>query len=139
MIPASTNSPAGQCFAFPDTCKTPTPGGPVPIPYPNIAMLQQAVSPTLAMTVKIVGFNAATVNTQIAMSSGDEAGTAGGGVISNMIKGPCKFKLGSQTVKMQGFSAVYLGSLIGQNNASNANMPAGSQITPSQPTVTVGP
>lgn len=24
-------------MAFPDVCKTPTPGGPVPIPYPNIA------------------------------------------------------------------------------------------------------
>ena len=41
MFPASTNG-GGQCFAFPDTCKTPTPGGPVPIPYPNIAMVNQA-------------------------------------------------------------------------------------------------
>jgi hypothetical protein len=24
-------------MAFPDVCKTPIPGGPVPIPYPNIA------------------------------------------------------------------------------------------------------
>lgn len=23
-------------FSFPDVCKTPTPGGPVPIPYPNV-------------------------------------------------------------------------------------------------------
>jgi hypothetical protein len=23
--------------AFPDVCKTPTPGGPVPVPYPNLA------------------------------------------------------------------------------------------------------
>ncbi len=28
----------GLAVAFPDVCKTPTPGGPVPIPYPNIAM-----------------------------------------------------------------------------------------------------
>ena len=27
----------GVTIAFPDVCKTPTPGGPVPIPYPNIA------------------------------------------------------------------------------------------------------
>jgi hypothetical protein len=27
----------GIATAFPDVCKTPTPGGPVPIPYPNIA------------------------------------------------------------------------------------------------------
>jgi len=126
-------------MAFPDTCKTPTPGGPVPIPYPNVAMLQQAITPTLATTVKMSGFYGATVMTQIAMSSGDEAGTAGGGVVSNMIKGPCQFKLGSQTVKLMGQSAVYLGSMIGQNNTSNANMPAGTQISPSQATVKVGP
>jgi len=138
MFPASTNSAAGQCFAFPDTCKTPTPAGPVPIPYPNIAMLQQAITPTLAMSVKIAGFYAATVKTQISMSSGDEAGAVGG-VISNMIKGPCQFKLGSNTVKMEGQGAVYIGSLIGHNNTSNANMPAGAQISPSQATVTVGP
>ena len=28
----------GTTIAFPDVCKTPTPGGPVPIPYPNIGM-----------------------------------------------------------------------------------------------------
>ena len=26
----------GMSIVFPDVCKTPTPGGPVPIPYPNI-------------------------------------------------------------------------------------------------------
>lgn len=138
MFPASTNSSAGQCFAMPDVCKTPTPGGPVPIPYPNIAMLQQAKSPTLSQSVKIVGFNAATVATEIAMSSGDEAGSIGG-VVSNTVKGPCKFKMGSNTVKIEGQGAVYLGSLIGHNNASNPNVPPGTQISPSQSTVTVGP
>ena len=27
----------GVTIAFPDVCKTPAPGGPVPIPYPNVA------------------------------------------------------------------------------------------------------
>ena len=27
----------GTTIAFPDVCKTPSPAGPVPIPYPNIA------------------------------------------------------------------------------------------------------
>jgi hypothetical protein len=27
----------GITIAFPDVCKTPSPGGPIPIPYPNIA------------------------------------------------------------------------------------------------------
>ena len=33
----------GIAFAFPDVCQTPVPGSsPVPIPYPNIAQLDQA-------------------------------------------------------------------------------------------------
>ena len=138
MPQASTNSPEGECFAFPDTCKTPTPSGPVPMPYPNTALLEQSIVPTMAMSVKIVGFYAATVQTQISMSSGDEAGSMGG-VVSGMIVGPCQFKLGSETVKMEGQAAAYFGSLVGQNNTSNANMPVGSQISPSQVSVTVAP
>jgi len=37
MMPASTKG-GGMCLAFPDVCKTPSPGGPVPIPYPNTGM-----------------------------------------------------------------------------------------------------
>jgi len=128
----------GQCFAAPDVCKTPTPAGPVPIPYPNIAMLQQSNPSTLSKSVKAVGFPVATVMTTILMSNGDNAGVAGG-VVSNTVMGPCKFKLGSMSVKVEGQRAVYQGSLIGHNNASNANMPAGSQVSPSQPMVMVAP
>ncbi len=32
----------GQSIAFPDVCKTPSPGGPIPLPYPNIAMSSDA-------------------------------------------------------------------------------------------------
>jgi hypothetical protein len=35
-VPSSTKR-GSAVLAFPDVCKTPTPGGPVPIPYPNIA------------------------------------------------------------------------------------------------------
>jgi uncharacterized Zn-binding protein involved in type VI secretion len=138
MMPASTNG-GGQCFAFPDVCKTPTPGGPVPIPYPNIAMLNQASGGTVSSKVKIMGKKAATQNTEITMSSGDEAGSAGGGVVSNKIKGPAKFKQGSSKVKIEGHGAAYLGAMIGQNDASNSNMPAGHQVAPSQTKVTVMP
>jgi uncharacterized Zn-binding protein involved in type VI secretion len=138
MLPASTNGD-GQCFAFPDVCKTPTPGGPVPLPYPNIAMLTQASSGTLSSKVKIMGKKAATENTEISMSSGDEAGSAGGGVVSNKIKGSAKFKQGSSKVKIEGHGAAYLGAMIGQNDASNSNMPAGHQVSPSQTKVTVMP
>ena len=135
MPPASTNG-GGQCFAFPDVCKTPTPGGPVPIPYPNIAMLNQASGGTLSSKVKIVGNKAATKDTEITMSSGDEAGSVGG-VVSNKIKGSAKFTQGSSKVKIEGKGAAYLGAMVGQNDASNSNMPAGHQVAPSQVKVIV--
>lgn len=137
MVPASTNG-GGQCFAFPDVCKTPTPAGPVPIPYPNIAMLNQASSGTLSSKVKIVGNKAATKDTEISMSSGDEAGSVGG-VVSNKMKGSAKFKQGSSKVKIEGKGAAYLGAMVGQNDASNSNMPAGHQVAPSQTKVLVAP
>ena len=34
---AATTADVGICLAFPDVCKTPFIGVPVPIPYPNIA------------------------------------------------------------------------------------------------------
>jgi len=138
MFPASTNSASGQCFAFPDVCKTPTPAGPVPSPYPNIARLQMANPGTLAMTVSICGFPAATQKTVIPISNGDEAGVAGG-VVSSSNMGSCKFTLSSMTVKIEGAGAVYHGGVTVHNKHSSPNMPIGAQVAPSQPMVTVGP
>lgn len=135
MFPASTNGD-GQCFIFPDACKTPTPGGPVPMPYPNTAMLTQADGGTCSSKVKILGKNTATKITEITMSSGDEAGTVGG-VVSNKFKGPGLFKKGSSKVKVEGNEVVHLTSTIGQNGGSNANVPPGVQVTPSQTKVIV--
>ncbi|MFQ5757342.1 MAG: DUF4150 domain-containing protein, partial [Acidiferrobacterales bacterium] len=101
MLPASTNG-GGQCAGFPDVCKTPSPAGPVPIPYPNVAMLTQSKGRSCSRRVKILNKKTATVKTEISMSSGDEAGTAGGGVVSNKIKGPARFKKGSSKVKAEG-------------------------------------
>jgi hypothetical protein len=128
----------GDCFAFPDVCKTPTPVGPVPMPYPNLASLAMANPGTCSMKVLIVNKPAATIQTIIMMSSGDEPGAAGG-VVSGLIKGPCQFKLGSTVVLIEGNPAVYLGSMIGQNGSANSNMPAGAQISPSQTVVDVSP
>lgn len=137
MFPASTKA-AGQCVAFPDVCKTPTPGGPVPIPYPNIAMLPQGKGGTFSGKVKIDNQKTATVKSEIMMSSGDEPGTIGG-VVSNRFKGPAKFKMGSSKVKVEGAKIVHLTSMIGQNGVSNANHPAGVQVAPSQTKVIVMP
>ena len=33
----------GMNIGFPDVCNTPTPGGPVPVPYPNVAAGPMAI------------------------------------------------------------------------------------------------
>jgi hypothetical protein len=136
MMPGSTNA-GGSCLAFPDACKTPTPGGPVPMPYPNNAQLTQANAGTCSRKVKFMNKNAVVKDTMITMSAGDEAGSAGGGVVSNMFKGPCKFKRGSSKVKAEGKPVCHITSMVG-HNGNNANMPAGAQIAPSQTKVLIG-
>jgi hypothetical protein len=139
MFPASTDG-GGQC-ALPgplDACKTPSPGGPVPMPYPNFAMLTQANGGTCSSKVKITGKKACTQKTEITMSTGDEGGVAGGGVVSNQIKGAVKFKNGSSKVKVEGEKIVHLTCMTG-HNGNNANMPSGVQVAPSQTKVIVKP
>ncbi len=136
MLPASSTE-KGQCVSFPDVCKTPVGPAVVPLPYPNMAQLNQVKMPTASKTVFLVGKNAVTEKSEIAMSSGDEAGSIGG-VISSTIKGPCKFQLGSSTVFIEGFAAAYCGSQIG-HNGNNNNAPLGVQVAPSQNKVFVSP
>lgn len=106
--------------AVPDVCKTPTPGGPVPIPYPNMAMdsnLTDGVE-----TVKIEGNPLANVSSKIATSTGDEAGTAGGGIMSSKIKGTCTWKMGSPDVKADGKSVVrFLDTTFHNGNSFNTS------------------
>jgi hypothetical protein len=61
---------------LPDVCKTPSPAGPVPIPYPNIASQSSLQNGTT--TVKAHGQMIAVKGSQYGSSNGDEAGTAGG-------------------------------------------------------------
>src|SRR5213592_4053468 len=78
----------GIATAFPDVCKTPSPGGPVPIPYPNIA--RSADSADTATTVKANGQPIMLKTSNFSKSSGDEPGTAGG-VVSNVNRGKAMF------------------------------------------------
>jgi hypothetical protein len=137
IFPASTNG-AGMCFAFPDVCKTPSPAGPVPIPYPNITQCATIKGSTASSKVKICNMKAATVQTETSLSSGDEAGVAGG-VVSNTNMQGGKYLMGSLQVMIEGKMCAHLISMTGQNNASNNNIPPGMQVAPSQPQVTVGP
>lgn len=93
----------GTTIAFPDVCKTPTPGGPVPIPYPNVAMSTDTAKGT--KKVKMDGNPVCTKDSNFRMSTGDEAGTAGGGVVSNKIKGKAEFVMFSFNVKLEGKNA----------------------------------
>ncbi|OZG70947.1 hypothetical protein BTA51_22845 [Hahella sp. CCB-MM4] len=90
----------GTTIAFPDVCKTPTPGGPVPIPYPNIAMSSDTDKGT--KKVKCDGNPTCVKDSNFKMSTGDEAGTAGGGVASSKTKGKAEFVLYSFDVKFEG-------------------------------------
>ena len=90
----------GTTLCFPDVCKTPTPGGPVPIPYPNIAKSSDTSKGT--KKVKCDGNPVCVKDSNFKMSTGDEAGSAGGGVVSNKIKGKAEFVNVSFDVKFEG-------------------------------------
>jgi hypothetical protein len=91
----------GTTIAFPDVCKTPAPPAPfVPIPYPNIAKSSDTASG--ASKVKCDGNPVAVKDSNFKMSTGDEAGSAGGGMVSAKIKGKAEFINFSFDVKFEG-------------------------------------
>ncbi len=103
----------GMSMVFPDVCKTPTPGGPVPIPYPNIGQATNTSKGT--KKVKVDGKMAMVKGAKYSMSTGDEAGTAGGGVISSKFKGDCEYMMYSFDVKLEGKNACRLGDPLWHN------------------------
>jgi hypothetical protein len=80
----------GISTAFPDVCKTPAPPAPfAPIPYPNIAKSSDTADGS--ETVKCDGNPICLKSSNFSTSTGDEAGTAGGGMVSNKTKGKAEF------------------------------------------------
>lgn len=108
----------GVSFCFPDVCKTPTPAGPVPIPYPNIAMSKDTAQGST--TVKMDGNPIMLKGSVFATSTGDEAGSVGG-VVSNVIKGKAEFLNYSFDVKVEGKNVPRLVDPMGQNESSPPN------------------
>jgi len=104
----------------PDVCKTPMPG-PVPIPYPNIAFSADLVDGTV--TVAVEGGNMAAIkDCAFSTSTGNEGGTAGGGVSSGVIKGKAKFSSYSFDVKLESKNACRLTDSMTMNgNADNTD------------------
>src|SRR5690554_93888 len=71
---------------LPDVCKTPTPGGPVPIPYPVIVSVTQDLTKG-SKSVKVDGGNPAAIKgSELARCTGDEPGTAKGIKSSTQMK-----------------------------------------------------
>lgn len=102
----------------PDVCKTPSPGGPVPIPYPNVAKSSDLKRGT--KSVVLSGQPAGIASSSIRTSSGDEAGTAGGGLISGKTKGTLKWLRYSFDVKFEGKGVVrFLDEGIHNGNSGN--------------------
>ncbi len=97
VVHASSN---GMSMAFPDVCQTPSAAGPIPIPYPNIAKSSDTAQG--ASTVKCDGNPVCVKDSNFSMSTGDEAGSAGGGVASGKIKGKAEFVNHSFDVKFDG-------------------------------------
>lgn len=84
---------------LPDVRKTPTPGGAIPIPYPNIGKSGETSSgPT---SVKTDDQMPMTKDAKYMITTGDEAGSAMS-VMSNKIKGACEYMMYPLAVKFDG-------------------------------------
>jgi hypothetical protein len=102
----------GMSMVFPDVCKTPTPGGPVPIPYPNIGKSADTTQGTT--TIEADGNMIMNKGAKYVISSGDEPGTVGG-VLSNTFKQECEFLLYSFDVMLEGKNVCRLGDMLWHN------------------------
>lgn len=112
---------SGTTIAFPDVCKTPSPAGPIPIPYPNIAMSSDTAKGTTK--VKCDGESTCVKDSNFSMSTGDEAGSAGGGVASSKQKGKAEFVMGSMDVKFEGKDVVRAFDIMLHNDKNTPPMP----------------
>ncbi len=109
----------GKGIAPADVCLTPPPppAGPVPVPYVNV--LSAADLANGSKTVKVEGQPTALEDSSyVSTSTGDEAGTQGGNVVTHKTKGKGYFTLWSFTVKIEGKGVCRHGDMMGQNSAS---------------------
>jgi uncharacterized Zn-binding protein involved in type VI secretion len=110
---------------IPDVCKTPSPGGPVPIPYPNISQSMTLSKGTT--TVKADGMMIAVKGSEFSLSNGDNAGVAGGVKSSTFMK-ESTWILYSFDVKMDGKNACRLSDKKFQNHENTADLAGCIQI-----------
>lgn len=115
----------GMDTGFPDVCLTPTPAGPVPIPYPNIAMGPTAIPSQVKVLYMCTP--AHNMGTTTPLTNGDNAGVAMG-VASGTVMGPSRHVTAAFTVLIGGMPATRLTSVSIQNST---NCP-GMRVAPSQ-------
>ena len=123
----------GIVTVFPDVCKTPTPGGPVPIPYPNIALSKHTAKGS--KTVKMDGNPIMLKGSNFSTSTGDEPGVLKG-IVSSKIKGKAEFVNYSFDVKVEGKNVPRLGDMMVQNKGGAPNT---APIPEVQPPIVVPP
>ena len=112
---------------IPDVCKTPSPAGPVPLPYPNIS--QSATLAKGTTTVKADGgMMIAIKGSEFSLSNGDNPGVAGGVKSSTFMK-ESTWILYSFDVKMEGKNACRLSDKKFQNHENTVDL-AGTLVPP---------
>lgn len=95
----------------------PPPAGPLPIPYPNKISASDLTDGS--STVKIQGNPTALKDqSKVSTSTGNEAATQGGGVITHKTKGKAVATFWSFDVKIEGLNVVRHGDPAGQNTAT---------------------
>lgn len=134
-LPAATMKGGQAMTTGPlDVCKVPAPpAGPIPMPFPNLAMLNMAMSTTT--TVLFENMPVLVQMSETPISNGDEPGVAGG-VVSSTFIGPMACKMGSSKVKAQGKAVVTMTGMT-SHNGKNPNVPVGLVVLASNAKVLV--
>lgn len=118
---------------IPNVCKTPSPGGPIPIPYPNVAMSSDLANGSVTVTAD-GGNMCAIAGSEFFKSTGDEAGLLGGLSSSTFIK-EATWITYSFDVTIEGQAACRLTDKMFHNHQNTVNM--GGEIQAPQETRTV--
>jgi hypothetical protein len=127
-----TKESGGTVVGFPDVCKVPGPGGPVPVPFPNVAMSEDLADDSKSVTIG--GAPVALSTSKLARSTGNEAATAGGGVSSGKTCGAAHPVTYSFDVRIEGKPVVRNRDLFTLNDRNTAPFP----IMQAQAAPTVG-
>lgn len=116
-MPEALSTKGGGCTGQPDVCKVPASPSPIPTPFVNKAMVANADK--TSSKVLFENKEAVVETSEIANSTGDQAGSAGG-VVSGKVGDKVLFKMGSQKVFAEGKGVVSV-SLPTVHNGTNPN------------------